>query len=139
MLVYLDTCIVIYAVEGQALFQQRAQAHIADLETVGHRFIVSDLTHGECLVHPLGRGDAALLLGYQRFFLSRSLSTKSLTPSIYDRAARIRGQYRYDSGRIYGLIDSIHLSAAIEFGCNRLLTNDTRLNNFAEIPVEILR
>ena len=28
MLVYLDTCIVIYAVEGQAPFQQRAQSQI---------------------------------------------------------------------------------------------------------------
>ena len=58
MLVYLDTCIVIYAVEGQAPFQQRAQGHIAALEVTGDRFLISDLTRGECLVHPLGRGDA---------------------------------------------------------------------------------
>jgi predicted nucleic acid-binding protein len=70
--------------------------------------------------------------------LSRSLSTKSLTPSIYDRAARIRGQYRYAGGRSYGLVDSVHLAATIEFGCDRLLTNDARLNNFPEIAVEIL-
>jgi uncharacterized protein len=138
MFVYLDTCIVIYSVEGQAPFRQRAQTHIAALEATGYRFFVSDLTRGECLVHPLGKGDATLLLGYQRFFLSRSLSTKSLTPSIYDRAARIRGQYRYTGGRIYGLVDSIHLAAAIESGCDRLLTNDTRLDNFPEITVEIL-
>jgi predicted nucleic acid-binding protein len=138
MLIYLDTCIVIYSVEGQAPFQQRAHAHIAALEAAGYRFLVSDLTRGECLVHPLGRGDATLLLDYQRFFLSRSLSTKSLTPSIYDRAARIRGQYRYAGGRIYGLVDSLHLAAATEFGCDRLVTNDARLNNFAEFTVEIL-
>ena len=138
MPVYLDTCIVIYSVEGQAAFQQRAQVHISALEAAGHRFRVSDLTRAECLVHPLGRGDSTLLLSYQRFFLSRHLSTESLTPSIYDRAVRIRGQYRYDSGRIYGLIDSFHLAAAIEFDCDRLLTNDARLNNFPEITVEIL-
>ena len=49
MLVYLDTCIVIYAVEGQAPFQQRAQSHIGALEVAGNRFIISDLTRGECL------------------------------------------------------------------------------------------
>ena len=43
MLIYLDTCIVIYSVEGRASFQQRAQAHIAALEAVGGRFLVSDL------------------------------------------------------------------------------------------------
>jgi predicted nucleic acid-binding protein len=138
MLVYLDTCIVIYSVEGQASFQQRAQTHITALEAAGHRFLASDLTRAECLVHPLGKVDATVLLGYQLFFSSRSLSTKSLTPSICDRAARIRGQYQYAGGRIYGLVDSLHLSAAIECGCDRLLTNDARLNNFPEISVEIL-
>jgi predicted nucleic acid-binding protein len=138
MPVYLDTCIVIYSVEGQASFQHRAQAHIAALEATGHSFLISDLTRCECLVHPLGRGDSTLLLSYQRFFVSRSLATKSLTPSIYDRAARIRGQYRYAGGRSYGLVDSVHLAATIEFGCDRLVTNDARLNNFPEIAVEIL-
>jgi predicted nucleic acid-binding protein len=56
----------------------------------------------------------------------------------HDRAARIRGQYRYTGGRLYGLVDSIHLAAAIESGCERLLTNDARLDNFPEITVEIL-
>ena len=138
MLIYLDTCIVIYAVEGQAPFQQRAQTHIAALEAAGYRFLISDLTRGECLVHPLGRGDATLLLDYHQFFLSRSLVTKSLTPSIYDRAARIRGQYRYIGGRNYGLADSLHVAAAIEYGCERLVTNDARLDNFSEVTVEIL-
>ena len=138
MLVYLDTCIVIYAVEGQVPFPQRAQGHIAALEAAGDRFLISDLTRGECLVYPLGRGDAILLLSYQRFFLSRNLSTKSLTPSIHDRAARIRGSYRYAGGRIYGLADSLHLATAIEFGCDRFLTNDARLSNFTESTVDIL-
>jgi predicted nucleic acid-binding protein len=36
------------------------------------------------------------------------------------------------------IVDSLHLAAAIELGCDRLLTNDARLNNFPEISVEIL-
>ena len=43
MLYYLDTNIVIYAVEGQSPFQQRARNHIAALEAAGHRFVVGDL------------------------------------------------------------------------------------------------
>ena len=72
------------------------------------------------------------------FFLGRNLNTRSLTPSIHDRAARIRGHYRYANGRIYRLADSLHLAAAIECGCDRFLTNDARLNNFPEITVDIL-
>jgi predicted nucleic acid-binding protein len=138
MLCYLDTCVVIYAVEGHVPFQQRAQAHMAALEGAGERFLVSDLTRGECLVHPLGMADAPLLLDYEMFFLSPNLRTRCLTTTIHDRAARIRGFYRYASNRMYGLADSLHLAAAIEFGCGRFLTNDARLSNFPEINVEIL-
>jgi hypothetical protein len=68
MLCFLDTCIVIYAVEGQAPFQQRARTHLAALEEAGHSFIVSDLTRNECLVKPLGAGAGPLLLQYSKFF-----------------------------------------------------------------------
>ena len=44
MLYYLDTNIVIYAVEGQPPFQQRARNHIATLENAGHAFVISELT-----------------------------------------------------------------------------------------------
>jgi hypothetical protein len=42
MLYYLDSNIVIYAVEGQPPFQQRARNHIAALESAGHRFVISE-------------------------------------------------------------------------------------------------
>jgi hypothetical protein len=48
MFVYLDTCIVIYSVEGHAPFRQRAQTHIAAVEAAGYRFFQSllELTVG---------------------------------------------------------------------------------------------
>ena len=48
-MVYLDTCIAVYAVEGQPPFQQRAQAHITSLQAAGERFAVSDLTKLDAL------------------------------------------------------------------------------------------
>ena len=56
MLYYFDTNIVIYAVEGQPPFRQRARNHIAALENAGHHFVISDLTWTECLVMPLRIG-----------------------------------------------------------------------------------
>src|SRR5271157_3336176 len=53
MLYFLDSNIVIYAVEGQPPFQQRTRDHIAALENAGYRFVVSELTWTECLVLPL--------------------------------------------------------------------------------------
>src|SRR5580704_1066524 len=102
MLYYLDTNIVIYAVEGQPAFQQRARDHIAALENAGHRFGVSDLTWTECLVFPLRTGNGPLLLDYHRFLLGPHLVTVSLSAAAHHRAAMIRGIHNY------GLADSLH-------------------------------
>ncbi|HEV3257328.1 MAG TPA: PIN domain-containing protein [Gemmataceae bacterium] len=140
MLYFLDTCIVIYAVEGQAAFQQRALAHIAALEAVGHRFVISELVRNECLVVPFGNNDGPLVLEYFRFFQGPNLRIVTLTSAMHERAAMIRGSYQYPipNSRRYSLSDAHHLAAAIESGCDRFLTNDNQLARFADIAVEEL-
>ena len=138
MLYYLDACIVIYCVEGQPAFQVRARNHIAALESAGHRFVVSELTWTECLVKPLGAGDGPLLLDYNKFFLGPHLTMVPLTVSCYQRAALIRGMFRYATNRSFGLADSLHLAAALESRIDRFLTNDHRLAGFKEVNVEVL-
>jgi predicted nucleic acid-binding protein len=44
VLYYLDTVIVIYAVEGSTADQQRALNHLAALEQARHRFAINELT-----------------------------------------------------------------------------------------------
>ena len=56
MLYYLDTVIVIYAVEGNPVDQQRALSHLAALEQAGCRFAISELTRSECMVPVFGTG-----------------------------------------------------------------------------------
>lgn len=129
---YLDTNIVIYAVEGQPPFQQRARNHIAALEAAGHRFVVGELAWTECLVMPYRNGDGSLILDYQRFFLGPNITTVSLKAAIHQRAALIRGT------RKFGLADSIHLATAVEYRLDRFLTNDNRLAAFTDITVEVL-
>ena len=138
MLYFLDTCIVIYAVEGQAPFQQRARTHLAALETAGHSFVVSDLTRNECLVKPLGAGNGLLLLQYSKVFAGSNLHTVGLTLVVHERASRIRGSYWYANGKRYSLPDALHLAAAIEFGSDSFLTNDLRLAGFPDITVDVL-
>ena len=138
MLFYLDTCIIIYAVEGQPAFRQRAQAHIAALESAGHRFLISELTHTECLVKPLGAMDGALLLEYATFFLGPNLISIPLTAAVHERAALIRGRYRYTTNKSYSLADALHLASAVESRCERFLTNDLRLSAFPDLTVEVL-
>jgi len=47
VLYYLDTVIVIYAVEGSPADQQCVLNHLAALEQAGHRFAISELTRTE--------------------------------------------------------------------------------------------
>src|SRR5947209_3269881 len=132
MLYYLDTNIVIYAVEGQPALQQRARNQLAALETAGNRFVLSELTWTECLVFPLRTGNGQLLLDYHRFFLESNLSTVPLTAAVHHRAALIRGIHKY------GLADSLHLAVAVEYRFDRFLTNDQNLAGFPGVVVELL-
>jgi predicted nucleic acid-binding protein len=138
MVYYLDTCIVIYWVEGPAPFNAHVRTHLGRLQLAGHSFALSEFSRLECLVKPVGTNDGALLLDYEAFFLAPNLTFVPLAFPVCDRAARIRGVHSYPGGRRYSVQDSLHLAAAVESGCGRFLTNDHRLAGFPDIPVEVL-
>jgi len=143
VLYYLDTVIVIYAVEGNRLDQQRALSHLATLEQIGHQFAISELTYTECLVPVFGTGDGLLLAEFFRFFHGPNLRTLSFTASMHTRASAIRGSHSYAvispaQPKRYGLADALHLAAAIESGCDVFLTNDNQLASFPDITIEML-
>jgi predicted nucleic acid-binding protein len=143
VLYYLDTVIVVYAVEGNAADQQRALNHLAALEQAGHRFAISDLTCTECLVPLFGPGTGQRLSDFFRFFRGPNLRALNLTAAMYVRASAIRGGHTYPAvppaqPKRYGLADALHLAAAIESGCDVFLTNDNQLANFADITIEVL-
>ena len=83
MLYYLDTVIVIYAVEGNPADQQRALNHLAALEQAGHRFVISELTRTECLVPIFGLGGGQRLSDFFRFFHGPNLRTVGLTAAVH--------------------------------------------------------
>ncbi|QEH38920.1 tRNA(fMet)-specific endonuclease VapC [Aquisphaera giovannonii] len=143
MLYYLDTVIVIYAVEGDPSDQQRALNHLAMLEQAGHRFAISDLSRTECLAPVLGPGEGQRCSDFFRFFHGPNVRSLGLTSATYDRAAAIRGGHTYPATppampRRYGLADALHLAVAIEAGCDAFLTNDHQLSSFLDIAVEVL-
>ena len=146
MLYYLDTMIVIYAVEGNPADKKRAKDHLDALEKAGNRFAISELTRTECLVPVFGPGGGQRLSDFFRFFHEPNLRTLGLTPAMHVRASAIRGGHIYPAvpavppvpPKRYGLADALHLAAAIESGCDRFLTNDNQLSNFPDITVEEL-
>jgi uncharacterized protein len=130
MLIYLDSVIVIYAVEGVPAFRARAIARLAAAESAGDDVATSDLTRLECLIQPLRNNDMALQQEYLRFL--GSTTVLPLPPSVYDRAALIRAVHKYP------IADSLHLATSIVGNSTRFLTNDVRLSGFPDIDIKIL-
>ena len=132
MLIYLDTVICIYAVEGAPSFQARAKARLATLRTAGDQPTISDLTWLECRVKPIRIGDATALTDMESFLTASDVLCVPMPRSVYERACRIRAVHNYK------LADALHLATAVESGCGLFLTNDRRLGSFPDIPVEVL-
>jgi predicted nucleic acid-binding protein len=130
MILYLDTNIVIYAVEHNPIFGPKVQTRLAIARAAGDSIMISDLTRMECLVLPLRVGDVAMQHAYQGFFALTTVV--SITSAVCDRAALIRAASHFKP------MDALQLAAAVEHGANVFLTNDTRLSSFTGLTVEVL-
>jgi predicted nucleic acid-binding protein len=130
MILFLDTNIVIYAVEQNPVFGPKARRRLAIARAAGGSIMISDLTRMECLVLPLRVGDVATQQAYHEFFALTTVLP--ITPAVCDRAALIRATNRFKP------MDSLQLAAAVEHGANVFLTNDVRLNSFTDLTVEVL-
>lgn len=132
MSVFLDSNIVIYLIERTPDFGPIAAKCIQSLIGQGERLVVSDLVRMECRVHQLRSNDTITLSAFDNYFDSDEVDVTAITPGVCNRAAAIRAQYSYPP------MDSLHLAAAIEHGCQRFLTQDLRLGGFPAIAIEAL-
>ncbi len=108
MLIYLDSVILIYALDHVGLFQTRADNRLRAIAERGDRIVLSDLSRLECRVKPMQIGDLGKLAVFDSFFARTDVSCVSLTRSVYDRATLIRAEHGFKTP------DALHLAAAIE-------------------------
>jgi predicted nucleic acid-binding protein len=132
-LTYLDSNVVIYLVEQPAVLGAIAAAAVQNLVARNEQPVVSDLHRYECKVGPLANNDSLRARLFDQFFASPGLVLVSVGPSVFERAAQITAQ------KAIRPLDALHLSAAIEAGCQSFLTNDRRLARVTDIRVELLR
>ena len=130
MLIYLDTAIVIYAIEGKAPFKARAMSRLAAAKAAGDDLATSHLTRGECLVKPIRTADQSLAADYLRFLGQTAVFDHSA--NVFDHMAQIRAATNFK------IPDSLHLAIAIENKCAVFLTNDNRLTGVSGINIELL-
>ena len=132
MLIYLDSVILIYALDHVGSFQTRADNRLRAIAAAGDQIAFSDLTRLECRLKPIPLGDLRKLQVFDSFFARADVLLMPLPSSVFDRATFSRANHGFKTA------DALHLAAAIEGGCQLFLTNDFRLGRFPGLTVEVL-
>lgn len=120
-MIYLDTCVVIAAIENEGTVGERARQALTEL--ANERFAVSPLVTMEALVVPIRNDNYRLRLRYEKFF--EPLEMLELDEPTLVRAAELRARHTLSIG------DAMHLAAAQMNMCEGFWTNDKRLNKIA--------
>jgi predicted nucleic acid-binding protein len=129
-LIYLDSCLLIYAVERTPVLGERIMRLMAGVSE--NHFAISALVKCECLVGPLRREDRVLEKLYRETF-ARFVAL-DIPDDVYFRAAELRARARLKTP------DALHLACTEHHRCKALWTNDDRLNKASQgLAQNILR
>ena len=116
-MIYVDSCIVIYALENEGELGASVRRQLA--ETGNEVVAISSLVTMECLAKPLREENLVL---HDRYLRSLDVFERlPLGEEQFMRAATLRARYRLKTP------DAIHLAAAQTHGCDAFWTNDNRL------------
>jgi predicted nucleic acid-binding protein len=129
-LIYLDSCVVIYAVEDDSARGTAVRRRLADADDEVPA--ISPLVMLECLVRPLRDNDLALADHYRRAFAQFTVLDAGVPEHL--RAAELRARQGLRTP------DAIHLAVAQLNGCRELWTNDARMSTAAHgLAVDVTR
>ena len=130
MRLYVDTNVIVYAVEGAAEFRAPARSWLAHASRARAHFLTSFLTEFECRVGPFREKNFGMLDTYSAFLRQPSWLLRPITLDVLRRAAAIRGEHNLKAP------DAIHAATCIESRCDVFLTNDRkRFERLTELPV----
>lgn len=116
-MIYLDSCIVIYAVEDDGARGDEVRRRL--IESADVVVAISPLVILECLVGPLREENLVLHDHYVRAL--KQFRLLPLEPEHHVRAAELRARHGIRTP------DALHLAAAQLHGCDQLWTNDNRM------------
>lgn len=123
--VYLDTNIIIYALEGYETYAAPIKSLLQALTEGAIIAVTSELTVAEVLVKPKRDGSAKLEDAYRRFLLpTTSLRNSAVSREVLEAAAGIRATSTLK------LPDAIHWATATIEHCDSFLTNDEGFKGF---------
>ncbi|NTW69540.1 MAG: type II toxin-antitoxin system VapC family toxin [Chlorobiaceae bacterium] len=95
MILFFDSNVLIYLIEGDAILSARVQQTVQTLYNTcaDVSIAVSALALLECRVAPLRDNNTAVLRRYDEFFSTESLQIVDLSRTVLDSATRIRASF----------------------------------------------
>jgi predicted nucleic acid-binding protein len=122
---YFDTRVVIYLVQEVSPWYDKVVRVMDEFQPV---VVTSDIVRMECLIHPIRLDNDDLASDFRAALAV--YQHRLLDSPVFDRAAKLRAEHRFAS------LDAIHLTAAIEDGCDEFWTNDYRFGK-ATLPLTV--
>ena len=134
MLIYLDSVVLIYSVEGEPARKKQVTILLADLLISGNRLAISDLCLLECYIRPIRDNNQILISEFDRSLSAPLFLKLPISSEVFQRATYYRASHRLE------LADALHLATAVLGGCEKFLTNDKHLcgKSIPEIVIELL-
>jgi len=117
-LVYVDSCVLIYALEEDSCFGTAARQGLAAVVARNQGLAISPLVQQECLAGPLARRQSELLLRYQDWL--RHFHWLGINDTTFSLATELRARHSLKTP------DALHLATALQHGCRALISNDRR-------------
>jgi predicted nucleic acid-binding protein len=131
--VFLDTAPVIFFIERDPSYSALVDEIFDRIDAGTLHAVTSPVTLAECLVQPMRRG----LIQAQRDFtdlivFGANVTFQRLDDATGQRAADLRARYNLL------LADAFQVAAALDGGCDALLTNDYAFRRVQELTILIL-
>ena len=123
--VYLDACMIIDMVEGDADMQRHLRNAIR-----GRTLVSSELARLESRIGALRAQQTTHLATYRQLF--EACEMQPMDRAVFDLATDLRVRHRLKTP------DALHLAVALHAGCGEFWTNDERLVAAAQHHLEIV-
>jgi len=128
----MDSAPVIYFVEGVEPYHSLVAYVVEQAENGAIELVTSPITLAECLVLPLRKGDLTLAQQFRQVIVAAVNTRYVPLDGVAETAALLRARYNLT------LADAFQVAAALEAGCEALLTNDQALKRVGELRILVL-
>ena len=129
--IYIDANVIIYFLEGSAVFRDRAIELFKYVDAHDIPVLTSEISIAECLYGAYRRGNEAIAEKYRELFHDE-IGMFRLIPierDICELAAKLGAEQKFK------LIDALHVASALAVGCDVFVTNDRAIKPAAHLKV----